>query len=107
MRDIEERDDLSDSDEEMTDMQHQIGRADSFRLIAKRQGGSNLFNNSLTKIISESSNTQNSNHLMGGGLLGFVNSARSGSLLDVQTPTGITESPIFGATLQTRFQNGP
>lgn len=32
MRDIEERDDLSDSDEEMTDINHmnQVGQADSF-----------------------------------------------------------------------------
>lgn len=37
MRDIEERDDLSDSDEEMTDvLQMGIGQGDSFKLFTQK-----------------------------------------------------------------------
>ena len=45
MRDIQEREDFSDSDQEMTDIQdlhmmnmHEIGRADSFKLITNNNG---------------------------------------------------------------------
>ena len=105
MRDIEERDDFSDSDEEMTDVAHmnnQVGQADSFKLITNNNKDFNhpSFSNSLNKILSESSQGNGSeiaNHLIGGGLLSGANSGKG--FPDMLTPNGamngIAESPIF------------
>ena len=60
MKDIMEREDFSDSDEEMTEVvphMNQVGQTDSFKLITNNNKDFNQhsFSNSLNKILSESS----------------------------------------------------
>jgi len=87
MGDIEERSDLSD-DDKMSDVRLdiQVGQADSFKLMQRQSNGNNdCFSDSYNRILSESSNTNNSNHVIGGGLLGFGGTAsgKSNSLMQM------------------------
>lgn len=95
----------------------EVGKADSYKLISGGMGGGFgigggqkdpeqfSFSNSLNRIMSESSNTHNSNHLIGGGLLGGGSFGRSGALQEMLTPnagSNMTESPIFATSFGNR-----
>ena len=123
MGDIEERSDLSDNDDDkMSDVRLdiQVGQADSFKLMQQHQsnGNNDCFSDSYNRILSESGNTNNSNHVIGGGLLGFGGTAsgKANSLMGMQlTPNslmqmqltpigqkeGSKESPIFSTSFGT------
>jgi len=115
MGDIEERSDLSDNDDDkMSDVRLdiQVGQADSFKLMQQHQsnGNNDCFSDSYNRILSESGNTNNSNHVIGGGLLGFGGTAsgKANSLMQMQlTPIdqkeGSKESPIFSTSFGNRF----